>query len=65
MINNSWDVDGKSKNVADTVGLMVYEGAGVITLLHIFLFGFVQMTKWFSKCLGKFDSMLCNINVSM
>ena len=45
VINNSWDVDGKSKNVADTVGLMVYEGAGVITLLHIFLFGFVQMTK--------------------
>ena len=33
MINNSWDVDGKSKNVADTVGLMVYEGAGV-TLVH-------------------------------
>jgi len=28
VINNSWDVDGKSKNVADTVGLMVYEGAG-------------------------------------
>ena len=35
MINNSWDVDGKSKNVADTVGLMVYEGAGVI-LEHIY-----------------------------
>ena len=30
IINNSWDVDGNSKNVADTVGLMVYEGAGVI-----------------------------------
>merc|ERR1711971_808709 len=28
IINNSWDVDGNSKNVADTVGLMVYEGAG-------------------------------------
>ena len=31
IINNSWDVDGNSKNVADTVGLMVYEGAGVIS----------------------------------
>ena len=30
IINNSWDVDGNSKNVADSVGLMVYEGAGVI-----------------------------------
>ena len=30
IINNSWDADGNSKNVADSVGLMVYEGAGVI-----------------------------------
>jgi len=34
IINNSWDVDGNSKNVADTVGLMVYEGAGSLDYVN-------------------------------
>jgi len=36
IINNSWDVDGNSKNVADSVGLMVYEGAGSLDYVNNF-----------------------------
>ena len=35
MINASWDTKGNSKNLTDTIGLMVYEGTNSLNYVKI------------------------------
>ena len=39
VINESWDTEGKSADLADNVGLMVYEGTQSLTLVKNFVNG--------------------------
>ena len=54
VINESWDKEGNSKNLADSVGLMVYEGAQSLSYVKNFVNGADQWegnTK-FEKIIG-------------
>ena len=39
VINESWNLDGKSADLADNVGLMVYEGTQSLALVKNFVNG--------------------------
>ena len=39
VINESWDLEGNSKNLADSVGLMVYEGSQALQYVKNFVNG--------------------------
>ena len=39
VINESWDKEGKSNNLADSVGLMVYEGTQSLNYVKNFVKG--------------------------
>ncbi len=42
MINASWDVEGKVQNLADAIGLMVYEGTQALNYVKNFARGSEQ-----------------------
>ena len=39
VINESWDKEGNSKNLADSIGLMVYEGSQSLNYVKNFVKG--------------------------
>lgn len=58
VINESWDVDGNSKNVADSVGLMVYEGSQSLNYVKNFVNGADQWQGFPIKVRTPSDTIL-------
>ena len=48
VINESWDANGNSYNLADTIGIMVYEGATSLDWVKSYTNG---PDQWAGKCI--------------